>query len=77
MSYLPLPITSFFLLTKLLALLAFAAAVRKAKPAIVQPTVVVLHFPFVLLPAFIVPAAILCHLAVFRKLSTAASVHTH
>jgi hypothetical protein len=34
-----------------------------------QPTVAVLHFPFVLLPAFIVPVAILCHLVVFRKLS--------
>ena len=34
-----------------------------------QPTVAILSFPFVLLPAFIVPAAILCHLAVFRKLS--------
>jgi hypothetical protein len=35
-----------------------------------QPTIAVLHFPFVLLPAFIVPAAILCHIAVFRKLSS-------
>jgi hypothetical protein len=34
-----------------------------------QPTVAILHFPFVLLPAFIVPVAILCHLAAFRKLS--------
>jgi hypothetical protein len=33
-----------------------------------QPTVAVLSFPFVLLPAFIVPVAILCHLVVFRKL---------
>jgi hypothetical protein len=33
-----------------------------------QPTVAILFFPFVLLPAFIVPVAILCHLAVFRKL---------
>jgi hypothetical protein len=33
-----------------------------------QPTVAILSFPFILLPAFIVPAAILCHLAVFRKL---------
>jgi len=31
-----------------------------------QPTVAILHFPFVLLPAFIVPAALLCHLVVFR-----------
>jgi len=33
-----------------------------------QPTVAILSFPFVLLPAFIVPAAIFCHLVVFRKL---------
>jgi hypothetical protein len=37
-----------------------------------QPTVAILSFPFVLLPAFIVPAAILCHLALFRKLSSPA-----
>jgi hypothetical protein len=35
-----------------------------------QPTVAILHFPVILLPAFIVPAALLCHLAVFRKLSS-------
>ncbi len=34
-----------------------------------QPTLAILHFPFVLLPAFIVPAALLCHLVVFRQLS--------
>jgi hypothetical protein len=34
-----------------------------------QPTIAILHFPFVLLPAFIVPAALLCHLVVFRQLS--------
>lgn len=33
-----------------------------------QPTVAILYFPFVLLPAFIVPAALFCHLAIFRKL---------
>jgi hypothetical protein len=33
-----------------------------------QPTIAILHFPFVLLPAFIVPAVLLCHLVVFRKL---------
>jgi hypothetical protein len=33
-----------------------------------QPTVAILGFPFVLLPAFIVPAVLLCHLATFRKL---------
>jgi hypothetical protein len=36
-----------------------------------QPTVAILSFPFILLPAFIVPVAILCHLVVFRKLSGA------
>lgn len=40
------------------------------KLALNQPTVAILYFPFVLLPAFIVPAAILCHLAVFKKLSS-------
>jgi hypothetical protein len=34
-----------------------------------QPTVAILSFPFILLPAFIVPAVLLCHLVVFRKLS--------
>jgi hypothetical protein len=33
-----------------------------------QPTIAILHFPFVLLPAFIVPAVLLCHLVMFRKL---------
>ena len=33
-----------------------------------QPTIAILRFPFVLLPAFIVPAVLLCHLVVFRKL---------
>lgn len=33
-----------------------------------QPTIAIFRFPFILLPAFIVPAAILCHLVVFRKL---------
>ena len=36
-----------------------------------QPTVAILHAPFVLLPAFIVPAVLLCHLATFRKLAAA------
>ena len=31
-----------------------------------QPTVAILHFPFVLLPAFIVPAALFLHIAMFR-----------
>jgi hypothetical protein len=34
-----------------------------------QPTVAILSFPFILLPAFIVPAVFLCHVVVFRKLS--------
>jgi len=34
-----------------------------------QPTIAILTFPFILLPAFIVPAAIFCHLVVFRKLA--------
>jgi hypothetical protein len=34
-----------------------------------QPTVAILSFPFILLPAFIVPAVLLCHLVVFGKLS--------
>jgi hypothetical protein len=33
-----------------------------------QPTVAILTFPFILLPAFIVPAVIFTHLVIFRKL---------
>ena len=33
-----------------------------------QPTIAILRFPFVLLPAFLVPAVLFCHFAVFRKL---------
>jgi hypothetical protein len=60
-----------------LALLSLSNAVGRAllsapfpfqKLALDQPTVAILHFPFTLLPAFIVPAAFLCHLAIFRKL---------
>jgi hypothetical protein len=51
MSHLPLPIIAFFLLTTLLALIAFGKAVRGSKIAI----------------AFIVPTAIFCHLVVFWK----------
>jgi hypothetical protein len=52
---------------------AFARAMLSApfrfqKFAFDQPTIAILHFPFVLLPAFIVPAVLLCHLVVFRKL---------
>ena len=40
-----------------------------------QPTIAILVFPFVLLPAFLVPSVVFCHLAVLRKLfrSTASS----
>jgi len=62
-------------LSLLSVLNAFARAMLSApfrfqRFAFDQPPVAILHFPFVLLPAFIVPVAILCHLAVFRKLST-------
>jgi hypothetical protein len=33
-----------------------------------QPTIAILGFPVILLPAFLVPAVLLCHLVVFRKL---------
>jgi hypothetical protein len=46
-----------------------SAPFRFQKFAFDQPTIAIFTFPFILLPAFIVPAAILCHLAVFRKLS--------
>jgi hypothetical protein len=39
------------------------------KLAFDQPTIAILHFPFVLLPAFLVPGVLLCHLVIFRKLS--------
>ena len=32
-----------------------------------QPTVAILHFPFVLLPAFVVPAVLLCHAGIFSQ----------
>ncbi len=53
---------------------AFARAMLSApfrfqRFAFDQPTIAIFTFPFILLPAFIVPAAILCHLVVFRKLS--------
>jgi hypothetical protein len=34
-----------------------------------QPTIAIFTFPFILLPAFIVPVAIFCHLVAFRKLA--------
>jgi hypothetical protein len=60
-----------------LALLSLFNAVGRAllsapfpfqKFAFDQPTVAILYFPFTLLPAFIVPVALFCHLALFRKL---------
>jgi hypothetical protein len=45
-----------------------SAPFRFQRFAFDQPTVAVLHFPFVLLPAFIVPVAIFCHLVVFQQL---------
>jgi len=47
-----------------------SAPFRFQRFAFDQPTVAILHFPFVLLPAFIVPAVLLCHFAVFRKLTS-------
>ena len=38
-----------------------------------QPTIAILRFPFVLLPAFLVPAVLLCHFALFRRLTGARS----
>ncbi len=34
-----------------------------------QPAVAILRFPFVLLPAFLVPTVLLCHFALFRRLA--------
>jgi hypothetical protein len=61
-------------LSLLSVLNAFARAMLSAplpfqKFAFDQPTVAILTFPFILLPAFIVPAAIFCHLVAFRKLA--------
>lgn len=39
-----------------------------------QPTVAILTFPFILLPAFVVPAVIFTHLAIFRKLCSSNSL---
>ncbi len=38
-----------------------------------QPTVAILHFPFILLPGFLVPIVLFCHLALFRRLTRPAS----
>ena len=48
-----------------------SAPFRFQQVAFDQPTVAILVFPFVLLPAFLVPAVVFCHLVVFRKLSVA------
>jgi hypothetical protein len=51
-----------------------SAPFRFQQFAFSQPTVAILYFPFVLLAAFIVPAVIFCHLALFRKLSVPAII---
>jgi hypothetical protein len=38
------------------------------KLAFDQPTIAILTFPYILLPAFIVPVVLLCHAVTFRKL---------
>ena len=35
-----------------------------------QPTLAILHFPFVLLPAFVVPAVLLCHAAIISRVES-------
>ena len=47
-----------------------SAPFRFQRFAFHQPTVAILVFPFVLLPAFLVPAVLLCHFAVFYKLTS-------
>ena len=39
-----------------------------------QPTIAILTFPFILLPAFVVPAVIFTHLALFKRLSAPEAV---
>jgi hypothetical protein len=56
-----------------LARAMLSAPFRFQRFAFEQPTIAILHFPFVLLPAFIVPAVLLCHFAVFRKLTSSMS----
>ena len=46
-----------------------SAPFRFQRFAFDQPTIAILTFPFVLLPAFLVPAVLLCHSVVFRKLA--------
>ena len=45
-----------------------SAPFRFQRFAFDQPTVAIFSFPFILLPAFLVPAVLLCHLVTFRKL---------
>ena len=45
-----------------------SAPFRFEKLALDQPTVAILDFPFVLLPAFLVPAVLFCHFVIFRKM---------
>ncbi len=47
-----------------------SAPFRFQRFAFHQPTVAILVFPFVLLPAFLVPAVLLCHFAAFYKLTS-------
>ncbi|MBB5060130.1 4-amino-4-deoxy-L-arabinose transferase-like glycosyltransferase [Granulicella aggregans] len=57
-----------------LARAMLSAPFRFQRFAFEQPTIAILHFPFVLLPAFIVPVVLLCHFAVFRKLTSSMSL---
>ncbi|RXH55843.1 hypothetical protein GRAN_2700 [Granulicella sibirica] len=55
-------------LANVVARALLSAPFRFQRIAFDQPTVAVLYFPFVLLPAFIVPAVLFCHLATLRTL---------
>ena len=64
------------LLWNTLALLSVFNAVARAllsapfrfqRLAFDQPTTAILHFPFALLPAFVVPAVLICHAAIFSQ----------
>ncbi len=62
--------TSLALLSVLSALgrAVLSAPFRFQQFAFDQPTVAILTFPFIPLPAFVVPAVVFTHLAIFRKL---------
>lgn len=47
-----------------------SAPFRFQRFAFDQPTIAILVFPFVLLPAFLVPAVLLCHFAVVYKVTS-------